>query len=44
MPPQRFIEKRTASLAAQLAGESKGFEPKPFGFGPPGGGFGPPKK
>jgi len=33
MPPRRFIEKRTASVAAQLAGESKGFEPKLFGFG-----------
>lgn len=41
MPPRRFIDKRTASVAAQLAGESKGFEPKQFGFGfgpPPGGG------
>lgn len=37
MPPRRFIEKRTESVAAQLAGTAKGFEPKPFGFGPPGG-------
>lgn len=44
MPPRRFIEKRTQSVAAQLTGLAKGFEPKPFGggFGPPGGGFGPP--
>ena len=39
MPPRRFVEKRTASVAAQLAGEAKGFEPKPIGFG-----FGPPPK
>jgi spore coat protein H len=41
MPPRKFIEKRTESVAAQLAGQAKGFEPKPlgFGFGPP-----PPKK
>ena len=38
MPPRKFIEKRTESVAAQLAGKAKGFEPKPFGFG-----FGPPK-
>ncbi|HEY3965635.1 MAG TPA: CotH kinase family protein [Planctomycetaceae bacterium] len=40
MPARKFIEKRTASVAAQLAGQTKGFEPKPFGFGfrpPPGG-------
>lgn len=37
MPHDRFIELRTASIAAQLAGEEQGFEPKPFGFG-----FGPP--
>jgi spore coat protein CotH len=37
MPPRRFIEKRTASVAAQLAGEVKGYEPKAFSFGPPGG-------
>ena len=43
MPPRKFIEQRTQSVAAQLAGTAKGFEPKPFGFGPPGGGgFGPP--
>ncbi|MGV3607330.1 MAG: CotH kinase family protein [Planctomycetaceae bacterium] len=49
MPPRRFIEERTKSVAAQLAGESKGFEPRPFsaGFGGGGGpppGFGPPKR
>lgn len=38
MPPRRFIEKRTESVAAQLAGKAKGFEPRPFGFGF-GGGF-----
>ena len=32
-----FVEKRTASVAAQLAGKSKGFVPAGFGFGPPGG-------
>lgn len=32
MPPRKFIEERTASLAAQFAGEA-GFEPRPFGFG-----------
>jgi putative membrane-bound dehydrogenase-like protein len=35
-----FAEKRTASVATQLAGTSKGYIPK-FGFGPPAGGFGP---
>lgn len=41
MPPRKFIEQRTASVEAQLAGKAKGFEPKPFGFGGrPGGGFG----
>lgn len=47
MPPRRFIEKRTQSVAAQLAGTARGFEPKPFGGGfgpPPGGGFGPPPR
>ena len=43
MPPRRFIEKRAQSVAAQLAGEAKGFEPKPFGFGRPPGGGGPGK-
>lgn len=46
MPPRRFIELRTESVAAQLAGKDKGFEPRPFGFGfggPPGGGVGPGK-
>ena len=32
-----FIEKRTESISAQLAGKSKGYEPQGFGFGPPGG-------
>ncbi len=49
-PPQppdikTFAEKRTESVAAQLAGKSKGYVPQQFGFGPPpggGGGFGPP--
>src|SRR5258708_217551 len=37
-----FAEKRTASVAAQLAGKSKGYVPAGFGFGPaPGGGGGP---
>jgi putative membrane-bound dehydrogenase-like protein len=35
-----FVEKRTVSVTAQLAGKSKGFVPQ-FGFGPPGGGGGP---
>lgn len=39
MPPRRFIQKRTESVTSQLAGKSKGFEPKPFSFG-----FGPPPK
>ncbi|HEY1187229.1 MAG TPA: PVC-type heme-binding CxxCH protein [Gemmata sp.] len=34
-----FAEKRTASVAAQIAGTSKGYAPQQFGFGqPPGGG------
>jgi putative membrane-bound dehydrogenase-like protein len=39
-PPdlKTFAEKRTASVAAQLAGTSKGYVPRGFGFGPPGGG------
>jgi spore coat protein CotH len=44
MPPRKFIEKRTESVAAQLDGKTRGFEPKPFGFGfgrPPNGGGGP---
>jgi putative membrane-bound dehydrogenase-like protein len=38
-PPdlKTFAEKRTASVAAQLAGKSKGYVPAGFGFGPPGG-------
>ncbi len=37
-PPglRAFAEKRTASVAAQLAGKSKGYVPQ-FAFGPPGG-------
>lgn len=34
LPPKKFIEKRIASVEAQLAGKSKGYEPKMFGFGP----------
>src|SRR5262249_3072681 len=43
-PPnlKTFAEKRSASIASQLAGKSKGYVPRGFGFGPPGGGFGPP--
>jgi len=43
-PPElkTFFEKRLESVAAQVAGTSKGHEPKPGTFGPPGGGFGPP--
>jgi len=37
-----FAEKRSASVAAQLAGKSKGYVPAGFGFGPPAGGGGPP--
>lgn len=37
-----FIEKRTASVVAQVDGKSKGFVPAGFGFGGPGGGFGGP--
>jgi putative heme-binding domain-containing protein len=39
-PPElkTFAEKRTASVAAQLAGKGKGYIPAGFGFGPPGGG------
>jgi putative membrane-bound dehydrogenase-like protein len=39
-PPdlKTFAQKRTASVAAQLAGRSKGYVPRPFSFGPPGGG------
>jgi hypothetical protein len=38
-PPslQSFAEKRTASIASQLAGTSKGYVPRPFSFGPPAG-------
>ena len=43
-PPdlRTFAEKRTASVAAQLAGKSKGYVPAGFGFGPPPGGGGGP--
>lgn len=36
-PPglRAFVDKRTASVAAQLAGKSKGYVPQPFSFGPP---------
>ncbi|MGH7224695.1 MAG: DUF7133 domain-containing protein, partial [Gemmataceae bacterium] len=39
-PPdlKTFAQKRTASIAAQLAGKSKGYLPRGFAFGPPGGG------
>ncbi|MFO0804023.1 MAG: CotH kinase family protein [Gemmataceae bacterium] len=47
-PPElkAFFEKRAESIAAQLAGKSKGYEPKMPAFGgfgppPPAGGFGP---
>lgn len=43
-PLTTFVEKRTASVRAQLAGERKGYVPASMGFGPPGAGFpkGPP--
>jgi spore coat protein CotH len=47
MLPRKFIDKRTESVAAQLAGKAKGFEPRPIGFGfgrPPSVGGGPGKK
>src|SRR5262249_10516624 len=39
-PPdlKTFVEKRTASVASQLDGKSKGYAPQPFGFGPAPGG------
>jgi putative membrane-bound dehydrogenase-like protein len=42
-PPdlKTFAAKRTASVAAQLAGKSKGYVPAGFGFGPPPGGGSP---
>ncbi|HTU88671.1 MAG TPA: CotH kinase family protein [Gemmataceae bacterium] len=38
-PPdlKTFAQKRTASVAAQLAGKIKGYVPRSFAFGPPGG-------
>ncbi|QJX00428.1 PVC-type heme-binding CxxCH protein [Frigoriglobus tundricola] len=41
-PPdiKTFADKRTESVASQLAGKSKGFVPQSFGFGPPPGGMG----
>lgn len=41
-PPElkTFVEKRAESIAAQLAGRSKGFSPQAFGMGGPGGGPG----
>src|SRR5262249_7647488 len=43
LPPRKVIEKRVESVAAQLAGQSKGYGP-PAGvrLGAPGGGFGGP--
>jgi spore coat protein H len=38
MPPRQFVERRTESVRAQLAGERKGYVPAGMGFG-----FGPPK-
>jgi hypothetical protein len=38
-----FVEKRSESIAAQLAGKSKGYTPAPFGFGPGGPGMGGPR-
>lgn len=46
MPPRKFIDKRMESVEAQLAGKTRGFEPKPFVFGfgrPPNAGGGPKK-
>jgi hypothetical protein len=42
-PPElkTFVEKRAESIAAQLAGKSKGYAPPAFGFGGPLGGGGP---
>jgi putative membrane-bound dehydrogenase-like protein len=42
-PPdlKTFVMKRTASVAAQLAGERKGYVPAGFGIAPPPGGGGP---
>jgi putative membrane-bound dehydrogenase-like protein len=39
-PPElrTFVDKRLASVTAQLDGKSKGFVPQQFGFGPGGGG------
>ncbi|HVX14248.1 MAG TPA: PVC-type heme-binding CxxCH protein [Pirellulales bacterium] len=43
-PPdlRSFVQQRSASIAAQLAGTSQGFAPRPFGPPAGGGGFGPP--
>ncbi|HTN74611.1 MAG TPA: CotH kinase family protein [Pirellulaceae bacterium] len=42
VPLATFMEKRAASVRAQLAGETKGYVPTPgIGFGGPPGGFGP---
>jgi hypothetical protein len=38
LPPRAFIERRLESIAAQLAGERPGFQPRAFGMG-----FGPPR-
>lgn len=37
LPPRKFFERRTQSVANQLDNKTEGFIPKPFGFG-----FGPP--
>ena len=36
LPPRKFIDRRIASVTAQLTGKSKGFEPRPFNAGGPG--------
>jgi spore coat protein H len=33
MPPKRFLELRSQSVADQLEGKAEGFVPQPFGFG-----------
>jgi spore coat protein H len=44
VPLKTFFEKRTESVAAQLAGKRKGYVPAAgFAFGPPGGFGGPPR-
>lgn len=41
LPLATFIERRAASVAAQLAGKRTGYVPAMAAFGPPPGGFGP---